>query len=80
MFFVSLFFLSLCFSLYVLGRSAMTFSLGNWPHVVNVLWDPVAQSPLSPELGAPGMLLAWVMWALLLKLSFGCYWPFGSWG
>ena len=34
-------------------------------YVVGVLWGPVVQFPWSPDLGAPGMSLVSVLWALL---------------
>ena len=37
-----------------------------WLSVLGVQWGPVVQSPRSPELGAAGMSLVWVMCALLL--------------
>ena len=50
----------------VLGRSAISPSLGMVALRTGCLWGAVAQSPWSPALGAPGMFFVWVVWALLL--------------
>lgn len=40
-----------------------------WPYVEGILWDTVAQSPCSPELGALGVSPVWVVCALRLQLN-----------
>ena len=46
-----------------LGRSAVSSSFGRVTlcNVVGVLWDPLAQTSCSLELGAPEMSLVWVI-------------------
>ena len=50
-----------------------------WPCILGILWDPVVQTPLSPDLDALGMSSVWVMWTLLLCFSPDYYCPVHWW-
>lgn len=39
--------------------------LVEWPYVIDVLWGPVVESPSSPEPGAPGKSIVYLLWGLI---------------